>query len=90
MAKENVKVEDVVFDEDVVLEEKGDVNMKKNWKTYTKYAIGAVAVIGTGLLIYKWRKSKKASTTAVVVATPSVDNSVTDEAVAPNTTVVQI
>ena len=90
MAKENVKVEEIL-DEDVILEEgeKAMKNIKRNWKTYAKYTLGTVVVLAAGYGIWKWRKSKKA-TTAVVVSTPSVDNSVTDEAVAPNTTVVQI
>ena len=88
--KENVKVEEVVMDEDVILEEgeKAMKNIKRNWKTYAKYTLGTVVVLAAGYGIWKWRKSKK-STTAVVVTTPCESNDNTaNEAVAP--TVVEI
>ena len=91
MAKENLKVEDV-FDGEEILETVGEgaEKMKKkiNWKLLMKCTAGVVIVGAASVALYKWRKSKKATTT-VVVATPSnVDDSNTE--VAPNTTVVQI
>ena len=60
-----------------------------NWKLYAKCVAGVVLVGAASIALYKWRKSKKTSATAVVVATPSSDNSVASE-VAPATTVVEI
>lgn len=94
MAKEKIEVEEILDGEDFTTEEtEGDVKMTKkpiNWKLYGKCVAGVVIVGVAGALLYKWRKSKKVSTTAVVVSTPS-DNSVTNETVAqPATTVVEI
>lgn len=91
MVKENVKVEEI-FDEDVIVEEKGEETMKNkkiNWKLLAKCTAGIVLVGAASVALYKWRKSKKVSTTAVVVATPS-DNSGANETVAPTATVVEI
>ena len=92
MAKENVKVEDV-FDGEEILETVGEgaEKMKKkiNWKLLAKCTAGVVIVGAASVALWKWRKSKKATTT-VVVATPSnVDDSNTEVAPA-QTTVVQI
>lgn len=91
MAKENVKVEEVLDGEEI-LETVGGENMKKkiNWKLLAKCTMGVVIVGAASVALYKWRKSKKATTT-VVVATPS-DNIGANPEVAPtgNTTVVQI
>ena len=91
MAKENLKVEDV-FDGEEILETVGEgaEKMKKkiNWKLLAKCTAGVVIVGAASVALWKWRKSKKATTT-VVVATPSnVDDSNTE--VAPATTVVEI
>ena len=92
MAKENVKVEDA-FDGEEILETVGEgaEKMKKkiNWKLLAKCTAGVVIVGAASVALWKWRKSKKVSTTAVVVATPS-DNSGANETVAPATTVVEI
>lgn len=91
MAKENVKVEEILDGEDVILEGKGEDVMKKkiNWKLLAKCTAGVLVVGAASVALYKWRKSKKVSTTAVVVATPSVDNSTNTE-VTPTATVVEI
>ena len=85
--KENLK--DV---EDVILEEVGgEETMKKpiNWKLLMKCTAGVVIVGAASVALWKWRKSKKA-TTAVVVTTPcESNNSGATETVAP-TTVVEI
>lgn len=95
MAKENVKVEEILDGEEfeTTNETEGDVKMenkKINWKLYGKCVAGVLLVGAASIALYKWRKNKKASATAVVVATPSSDNSATSETVAPATTVVQI
>lgn len=92
MAKENLKVEDV-FDGEEILETVGEgaEKMKKkiNWKLLAKCTAGVVIVGAASVALWKWRKSKK-STTVAVVATPSVDSN-SNEAVAPAaTTVVEI
>lgn len=87
MAKENVKVEDVIL-EDVELGGEETMKKKINWKLLAKCTAGVVIVGAASVALWKWRKSKKA-TTAVVVTTPCEPNDNTaNEAVAP--TVVQI
>ena len=92
----NVNMEDVLNSEDFETtnetENGGEKMTKKNinWKLYAKCVGGVLLVGAASVALYKWRKSKKASATAVVVATPSSDNSATSETVAPATTVVQI
>ena len=93
MAKEmKEKMEDVLNGEEFETTEIGGEKMenkKINWKLYGKCVLG-VAIVGVAsIAVWKWRKSKKVSTTAVVVATPS-DNSGANETVAPTATVVEI
>ena len=86
MAKENLK--DVEMED--VMEDLETVEMKKkiNWKLLAKCTAGVVIVGAASVALWKWRKSKKA-TTAVVVTTPCEPNDNTaNEAVAP--TVVEI
>ena len=90
MAKENVKVEEILNGEEI-LETVGGEDMKKkiNWKLLAKCTAGVVLVGAASVALWKWRKNKK-STTVAVVATPSVDSN-SNEAVAPAaTTVVEI
>ena len=93
MAKENVKVEEILDGDDFQdTEEMGGEKMTMkniNWKLYAKCALGVVIVGAASVALYKWRKNKKTATTAVVVATPSSDNSGASE-VAPSATVVEI
>lgn len=88
MAKENLKdveMEDVMEDLETV---GGEMKKKINWKLLAKCTAGVVIVGAASVALWKWRKSKKA-TTAVVVTTPCEPNDNTaNEAVAP--TVVQI
>ena len=88
MAKENLKdveMEDVMEDLETV---GGEMKKKINWKLLAKCTAGVVIVGAASVALWKWRKSKKA-TTAVVVATPCEPNDNTaNEAVAP--TVVEI
>lgn len=87
--KENLKdveMEDVMEDLETV---GGEMKKKINWKLLAKCTAGVVIVGAASVALWKWRKSKKVSTTAVVVATPS-DNSGANETVAPATTVVEI
>jgi len=65
--------------------------MKKkiNWKLLMKCTAGVVIVGAASVALWKWRKSKKATTT-VVVATPSNVNDSNPEVATGNTTVVQI
>ena len=88
MAKENLKdveMEDVMEDLETV---GGEMKKKINWKLLAKCTAGVVIVGAASVALWKWRKSKKA-TTAVVVTTPCEPNDNTaNEAVAP--TVVEI
>lgn len=97
--KENVKVEEILDGddlEDMINDAKEtlkdgvkEMSRKINWKLYAKCVAGVVVVGAASIALYKWRKSKKAATTAVVVSTPSsADN--TDSQVAPAATVVEI
>ena len=87
MAKENLK--DVEM-EDVIMEGT-EVKKPINWKLLMKCTAGVVIVGAASVALWKWRKSKKVSTTAVVVSTPSSTDSVDSQvASTPNTTVVQI
>lgn len=88
MAKENVKVEEVLDGEEILETVGGEMKKKINWKLLAKCTAGVVIVGAASVALWKWRKSKKA-TTAVVVTTPSVDNTAT-ETVAPQPTVVTI
>nr|DAR75052.1 MAG TPA: ATPase [Caudoviricetes sp.] len=92
--KENLNgnMEDVFDGEDFTTTENGGEKMTMkniNWKLYAKCALGVVIVGAASVALYKWRKSKKTSATAVVVSTPSSDNSGASE-VAPAATVVEI
>ena len=92
--KENVKVEEILdgeeFETTNETENGGEVmNKKINWKLYLKCAAGVAIVGAASIALYKWRKNKKAATTAVVVSTPS-NNSGANETVAQPTTVVEI
>ena len=90
MAKENVKVEEILNGEEI-LETVGGEDMKKkiNWKLLAKCTAGVVLVGAASVALWKWRKNKK-STTVAVATTPSVDSN-SNEAVAPAaTTVVEI
>ena len=95
MAKEmKEKMEDVLNGEEFETTEIGGEKMenkKINWKLYGKCVLG-VAIVGVAsIAVWKWRKSKKVSTTAVVVSTPSSADSVDSQvASTPNTTVVEI
>lgn len=88
MAKENLKdveMEDVMEDLETV---GGEMKKKINWKLLAKCTAGVVIVGAASVALWKWRKSKKA-TTAVVVTTPCEPNDNTaNEAVTP--TVVEI
>ena len=90
--KENVKVEEILDGEEFTTEnENGGEEMTKkniNWKLYGKCVAGVLLVGVAGAMLYKWRKSKKAATVAVVT-TPS-NNSGANETVAPAATVVEI
>lgn len=83
--KENLK--DV---EDVIIEGTEDVKKKINWKLLAKCTAGVLVVGAASVALWKWRKSKKVSTTAVVVSTPSSADCNSNETVAPATTVVEI
>lgn len=86
MKKENLK--DV---EDVIIEGTEDVKKKINWKLLAKCTAGVLVVGAASVALWKWRKSKKVSTTAVVVSTPSSADGVDSQvASTPNTTVVEI
>lgn len=77
--------------EEVIIE--GTENAKKgiNWKLLAKCTAGVVIVGAASVALWKWRKSKKVSTTAVVVSTPSSTDGVDSQvASTPNTTVVEI
>jgi len=94
MAKEmKEKMEDVLNGEEFETTEIGGEKMenkKINWKLYGKCVLG-VAIVGVAsIAVWKWRKSKKVSTTAVVVSTPSSADCNSNETVAPATTVVEI
>lgn len=86
--KENVKVEDVIL-EDVELGGEESMKKKINWKLLAKCTAGVVIVGAASVALWKWRKSKKA-TTAVVVTTPceQPNDNTTNEAV--GSTVVEI
>ena len=88
MAKENVKVEEILDGEEILETVGGEMKKKINWKLLAKCTAGVVIVGAASVALWKWRKSKK-STTVAVVATPSVDSSNT-EAVGTTTTVVEI
>lgn len=91
MAKENVKVEEVLDGEEILETVGGEMKKKINWKLLAKCTAGVVIVGAASVALWKWRKSKKVSTTAVVVSTPSSTDSVDSQvASTPNTTVVQI
>ena len=85
-------LEDMINDVKEDLNNGGEKMTKKNinWKLYAKCVAGVVVVGAASIALYKWRKNKKSAATAVVVATPSSDNSGANETVAPATTVVQI
>lgn len=69
------KIEEILDGEELTTENEngGEEVMKKpiNWKLYAKCVAGVVLVGAAGVMLYKWRKSKKTPTTAVVVSTPS-------------------
>ena len=94
--KENLNdMEDVLNGEEFTTENEngGEEKMTKkniNWKLYAKCVGGVLLVGAASIALYKWRKSKKAATTAVVVATPSTNSATDSEIAQPATTVVQI
>ena len=71
-----------------VIMEGTEVKKPINWKLLAKCTAGVLVIGAASVALWKWRKSKKVATVAVV-ATPSSDNSGANE-VTPAATVVEI
>lgn len=83
-------LQDMIDDAKETLKDGGEkMNKKIDWKLWGKCAAGVLIVGAAGVLLYKWRKSKKTTPTAVVVSTPSTTDN-TDSQVGSATTVVEI